>query len=94
MRESTAINHVTNRLVSPLFGPADNAAAVTPSDGSDLANFSRALFVGGAGAVKVDMVGGTTAVTLTGVVAGTVLPMRVSRVYSTGTTATNIVALY
>ena len=94
MRESTSVNHVTNRLNSPLFGPADNAAAVTPADGSDLANPARALFVGGAGAVKVDMVGGTTAVTLTGVVAGSVLPIRVSRVYSTGTTATNIVALY
>jgi len=94
MRESTSVNHVTGRLNSPLFGPADNAAAVTPSDGSDLANAARALFVGGAGAVKVDMVGGTTAVTLTGVVAGSVLPIRVSRVYSTGTTATNIVALY
>ena len=77
-----------------LVGPAENAAAVTPADGADLANSTRALFVGGAGAVKVDMVGGTTGVTLTGVVAGSVLPIRVSRVYSTGTTATNIVALY
>ena len=77
-----------------MAGPAHNAAAVTPADGADLANATTALFVGGAGAVKVDMVGGTTAVTLTGVLAGSVLPLRVSRVYSTGTTATNIVALY
>ena len=78
----------------PIYGPAHNAAAVNPADGSDLPVFSTALFVGGAGAIKVDMVGGTTAVTLTGVVAGSVLPLRVSRVYATGTTATNIVALY
>jgi len=82
------------KTAAAMFGPAHNAAAVTPNDGSDLANSSTALFVGGAGAVKVDMVGGTTGVTLTGVVAGSVLPIRVSRVYSTGTTATNIVALY
>lgn len=74
-------------------GPAENAAAVTPADGADLANFSKALFVGGAGTLKVDLVGGTT-VTFTGVVAGSYLRLRARRVYATGTTATNIVALY
>lgn len=73
--------------------PASNAFAVTPADGSDLAHAARALFVGGAGDIKVDTLGGDT-VTFTGVVAGSILPVRILKVYSTGTTATNIVAVY
>lgn len=75
-----------------LSAPCRNAEQVTASDGTDLVYVSRALFVGGAGAVCVITANGET-VTFTGVVAGTVLPMRVSRVKSTGTTATNIVAM-
>ncbi len=54
------------------------------------------LYVGGAGNVKVDMRFNGTGITFSGVVAGTVLPIQVTKVYSTanGTTATNIVALY
>jgi hypothetical protein len=74
-------------------GPYHFAAAVTPADGADLADFASALFVGGAGALKVDTVGGST-VTFTGVAAGSVLRIRVKRVYATGTTATNIAALW
>lgn len=71
---------------------ATSAQAVTTSDTVDLTNVSRALFVGGAGNVVVIMFDGTT-VTFTGVTAGTILPIRVSRVKATGTTATNMVAL-
>lgn len=73
--------------------PAANAAAVTPNDSADLTNVSRSLYVGGAGNVKVDMADVGT-VTFTGVVAGSILPIRVKRVYSTGTTATTILVLY
>lgn len=73
--------------------PAENAFAVTPNDSTDLTHAARALFVGGAGDIKVDTVGGDT-VTFTGVTAGSIFPVRVSRVYATGTTATNIVAIY
>jgi len=73
--------------------PAENAFSVTPNDSTDMANAARALFVGGAGDVKVDTTGGDT-VTFTGVTAGMILPVRVTRVYATGTTATNIVAVY
>jgi len=51
------------------------------------------LFVWGAGNIKVDMAVSWT-VTLTGVVAGTFLPIKVSKVYNTGTTATNITWIY
>jgi len=75
-------------------GPAINAAAVTPDDSNDLTYMTRALWVGGAGNVTVIMQGGGAAVTFSGVTAGTVLPIRVSRVKSTSTTATLIVALW
>lgn len=74
-------------------GNAYNAVAVTPNDSADLTDIGAALYVGGDGNVRVKMAGGNT-VTFTGVVAGTVLPILVDRVYSTSTTATNILALY
>ena len=78
--------------VSP-SDPAYDAAAVTPSDSGVISPVARGLYIGGAGAVKVDTEGGT-AVTFSGATAGSILPVKVKRVYSTGTTATNIVALY
>lgn len=75
-------------------GPARNAAAVTPNDSTDLSDVARSLWVGGSGDLSVDMQGGQTAVAITGVVAGTILPLVVTRVRSTGTTATGIVALW
>lgn len=72
--------------------PAGHAEAVTPSDSGDLAYVSRGLYVGGAGNMAVIMVSGAT-VTFSNILAGTVLPIRVSRVKSTGTTATSILAL-
>lgn len=70
----------------------ESAAAVTPSDTVDLTNTSRSIFVGGAGNVVAIMFDGTT-VTFTGVTAGTILPIRATRIKATGTTATNMVAL-
>ena len=67
--------------------------AVTPADGSDLATVRAALFVGTGGNVKVDMAGTGTG-TFNNVADGTFLPILVDRVYSTGTTASNIIALY
>lgn len=54
---------------------------------------SRAIFCGGAGNLKVDLVGGST-ITLTGVVAGSTLALRATKVYKTGTTCTNMTALW
>lgn len=78
---------------TPPYAPCRHIAAVTPNDNADLANVTRFLFVGGAGAIAVVTAGGET-VTMTGVAAGSVLPIAVSRVKSTGTTATNIAALW
>lgn len=72
--------------------PATGGEAVTPSDATELTYISRALWVGGAGAVAVLMETGEV-LTLSGVPAGTLLPLRVKRVNATNTTATLIVAL-
>lgn len=73
--------------------PSASAAAVTPHDSTNFAGgVCRGLYVGGAGNL-VAIVNGT-AITFTGVPAGTVLPIRATRVNATSTTATAIVALY
>lgn len=72
---------------------ARRAAAVTTSDSSIFEEPTRAVYIGGAGTLKVDMVSGGT-VTFTGLLAGTLLPVQVVRIYATGTTATSIIALY
>ncbi len=76
-----------------LTTPASNAALVSPDDGANIAAESRGLWVGGAGNMKVTMLDGTTLL-ISGIQAGTLLPIRVSRVWASTTTATLIVALY
>ena len=73
--------------------PVIDAVAVTPSDVTDLTYMTRRIYVGGAGDVTVVMKSGNT-ITFKAVPTGTVLEVRVSRIKATGTTATNIVALY
>jgi len=71
----------------------DTALAVTPSDGSDLSGEPfYAVYVGTGGDLKVDMADGGSAVTLSNVASGQLLPIMVERIYSTGTTASNIIA--
>jgi hypothetical protein len=80
-------------LSQPSGLSARNAVAVTPSNDDDLTYTSRAVFVGGAGNLNVDMAGGDT-VLLTGLLAGSFLPISVNRIRSTSTTATNIIAFW
>jgi hypothetical protein len=67
-----------------------DASSVTPSDTGAIT--ASALYVGVSGDVKVDILNGGTAVLFKAAPVG-VLPITVSRVYSSGTTATNLVAL-
>ncbi len=72
--------------------PAYHAAAVTPDDSNDLANVTTSIYIGGgSGAMKVTMAGGEV-VTYAGLITGTRYWMRVARIWSGGTTATNIIA--
>ena len=80
---------------------AYRAAAVTPSDTRDIPSVSTAtgknlgcvLYVGTAGDIRVLTVGGDT-VTFVGINTGAFIPVQVKRVYSTGTSASNILALW
>lgn len=74
-----------------LESPARRADEVAPNDSADLSNFSRALYIGTAGNVRVTTVDGDT-VTLTG--ASGFLPICVKKVFATSTTAAGIVALW
>jgi len=69
--------------------------AITPADGADFdaMGVCRAIYVGGAGDISIDDIGGNT-VSFVGVLAGSILPVQTARVNATGTTATSIVALY
>ena len=56
-------------------------------------NEGAVLYVGVGGDVRVDTAGGDD-VTFVGLLAGSFVPVQVKKVYSTNTTATNIVALW
>lgn len=73
--------------------PGKGAVAVVPHNTNKLTSASRALWVGSAGNLTVLMEGGQT-VTFSGVPGGSWMPIRVQRVNSTGTTASNIVAVF
>ena len=73
--------------------PAPSAIAVTTSDSADLAAFTRGIYVGVGGDVKVTMVCGQV-VTFKNLAGGMVHPICAVRIWSTGTTATDIVGVY
>ena len=74
--------------------PAATAEEITPNDSADITNgFTKGVWVGGTGDLRVIMINDTAAVTFTNVQGGSLLPIRVKRVLATGTTATGIVAV-
>lgn len=89
----TAVNTFSAYNDAPNL-PPQNAAAVTTSDTVDLGYVTKNLYIGVSGDVTVIMAGGQT-VTLKSVPVG-MLPqgIRVTRIKATGTTATNIIALW
>lgn len=76
--------------------PAKDARAVTPTDDVDLdvidGRFPAGLYIGTAGTLRVVTLNGST-VDFGNAGVGT-LPLGVKQVHSTGTGASNIVALY
>ena len=73
-------------------GPAVDGFAIAPSDGTPLAETTRALYVGGTGDLTLVLAGGTE-LAFANVPAGALLPVRATAVKATGTTATNLVGL-
>lgn len=82
---------------APTQGSYDSVA-VTPSDSVDIPANSdgrtpRRIRVTGAGNLAFNVTGGGTG-TMTGLIAGQVVFVSVTRILATGTTATGISALY
>ena len=73
--------------------PFQGAFGITPSNTNNLVHQTRGIFIGGAGTLHVTMADGSDA-TFTGIIAGTMLNIAATRVWSTGTSATNITAVY
>jgi hypothetical protein len=90
-----------DNMRSETDSPAKNAFHIIPGDG-DLAVSVRGLYIGNSGKVFVRMHGGANNVTVPGanitfdnVVAGTILPIRIDKVWAdANTTATGLVGLY
>ena len=74
-------------LSSPLTG----AISVTPDDATDLTTVSRAILVGTAGNIALTTLGGQT---VTVAFTAGWHPVRLTRIWSTGTTAAGISAWY
>lgn len=75
-------------LSSPVQGGFD----ITPSNGTDLAQVTRAVMVAGPGDLTVTLKNGDT-ITLPGLTPGVIYPVRAARVFATGTTATGVKGL-
>ena len=71
---------------------AMGAMTIVPDDDFIFLRRVSHLYVGGTGNLKIDT-GDKNTVTLVGVIAGTLLPVVVTKVGATGTTATNLVGL-
>lgn len=88
--------------ISNLFDPlahvgiesAVHAVAVVPHDTNTLAVPPAFLWVGGAGTIAMDLVGGETVAITVPLEALGPIPFRPTLVYDTGTTATGIVACW
>lgn len=79
--------------MSFLENTATNAETITPTDDLVLKPTARALYIGVAGNVAITTLAGDD-VTFVGVLAGTIIPIQCTVVKSTGTTATDIIALF
>ena len=73
--------------------PASSAAAVTPNDSTNLSNITRGVYIGVGGNMKVTMEDGQTLL-FTGLSAGAIYPLRLTRIWADTTTASSIVALW
>lgn len=75
-----------------LSGPASSGFSILPSDVNALPETTRALYVGAGGSLSMRMLSGET-LTLSNVTSGSLLPLRVTHVFATGTTAGAIAGL-
>lgn len=72
--------------------PAAHAFVPTQSDTEECEFITRAIYVGNGGSLKVTMAGGEV-VTFSGLLTGTLLPISVKQVWTTGS-ASGLIGLY
>ena len=85
------VDKYSTLTASPIH-PSGTAAAITPDDASDLPQVTVALNVATHGSVRVTTRDGS--VTDVTIAPGYAFPLRVTRVWESGTTATGICGLY
>ena len=81
-----------NRSIVELM-QIEKTYSITANNSADVTNQTIAIYVGVGGDLKIDDINGNT-VTLKNLLSGVWHPIRVKRVYSTGTTCTDIVGAY
>lgn len=82
---------------TPITGPNGSATqqvAVTPSDSLDFPSITRGIYVGSAGLNVSVLLQGDTAPVVWKLVPVGIMPVAAKRVYATGTTATDMIALF
>lgn len=84
--------------ILPIESNAQHAVAVSPNDSTNLTmpsgtKYTKGLYVGTSGNVKVRMASGVDA-SFNNLASGVIHPLAVDRVYLTGTAASDIVAVY
>jgi hypothetical protein len=81
----------TPRRTQGVTQPAGAGESLSVS--TSVSSLTRGVWVGGAGNARFDLENGAT-LTFDGITAGTLLPIRVVRLRSLSTTATNIIGLW
>lgn len=76
----------------PYIMPAEKYSAITPHDTNDISPPLRGFYVGVTGTVKVISIDGNT-VTFLAVVPGVIHWFACTRIFDTGTDATNIIGI-
>jgi len=82
-----ALNQI--KLQATEAASIDGGGAVS----TDVTLVEALLYVGVSGNIKVDVAGSGTGIVFVAVSAGSILPVKVNKIYTTGTTAQDIVAL-
>ena len=86
-------NDALRYLKEDMSSPARDAFAITPNDSTDLSSTTKALHVSTAGDIKLTFMNMLQGASITLTLDVGYHPIRVKRVWSTGTTASGITGL-